>query len=222
MIRLISIHIPKTAGTSFHQVLQTVYGENVSPSLRRRDVPDLSEEGKVIGSRLDPRWTVLHGHLRYAEIAGLQKQSSAGLICWLRHPADRVISNHAFFIDRLAHPEVNPEVSSRNAHRREESLLEYAALPENRNRIYWFLEGVNPDGFDFIGFQEHFSDDLALLARRLQWPLFQVPRLNERKEGVSVDPEVYRTICDWNEADLAFYQEALHLRASGAFTKTLS
>lgn len=222
MIRLISIHIPKTAGTSFHQVLQTVYGENVSHSLRRRDVSDLTVEGHVIGSRLDPRWTVLHGHLRYAEIAELQGLTSADMICWLRHPADRVISNHAFFIDRLAHPEVNPEVSTLNAHRREETLLDYASLPENRNRMSWFLEGANLDTFDFIGFQEHFNDDLALLARRLRWPHVEVPRLNERKEGVSVDPEVYEAICAWNEADLELYQEALRLRASGAFNKTLS
>lgn len=221
MIRLISIHIPKTAGTSFHEVLSSVYGDRVSPTLRRRDVPEISEGGKVSDLKLPQEWTVLHGHLRYGEITDLHQQHTSDILCWLRHPADRVISNHAFFIDRLGHPEINPEVSALNAHRRKESLLEYASLPENRNRMSWFLEGTTLDSFLFIGFQENFSEDLSVLAQRLGWSGIKVPRLNERKAERIIDPDLFEEICSLNDADMALYREAMLIRAKGHFKKAL-
>lgn len=221
MIQLISIHIPKTAGTSFHRVLQSVYGQGVSPSLRRRDVPKLLEGAALSAEHLNGDWSVIHGHLRYREVAGLQRQTGADLICWLRHPAERVISNHAFFIDRLEHPEINPEVSAANAHRRGESLLEYAALPENRNRMSWFMEDALLETFRFIGIQEHFEEDLATLARTLGWPAVQPPRLNEGTGARSVDPAIHETICQWNADDMELYRKALGLRANGHFINAL-
>ena len=44
MIELISIHVPKTGGQSFYQVLKQVYGDRLSISYRRRDYEAAKKE----------------------------------------------------------------------------------------------------------------------------------------------------------------------------------
>jgi len=212
MIELISIHIPKTAGTSFHQVLVEQYGPAVSPALRRRDVLEhLALHGDLSRGQPEDR-RILHGHFTYQEVAALHRSSGARVICWLRHPAARVISNWRFFQDRLDHPAINPEVAALNAHRRGEDLLTYAALEENRNRMSQFLRGVPLQDLFFAGIQEYFAQELQRLAALLDWPAMSIPHLNPGREAPVTDPDTWRALCQFNTEDMDLYREALHLR----------
>jgi hypothetical protein len=216
MISLLSIHIPKTAGTSFYNVLQAVYGSALSPSLRRKDISTLlMEAGKQgIPHALDA-FSIWHGHFRYLEVKGWHVQTAAPVITWLRHPIDRIHSNYLFFQSRLQNPEINPEVYALNKHRLGESLLDYAALPENQNRISWFLEGITPEEFLFIGIMEQFDIDLQRLGHLLKWP--RVPpadRLNISEIAKqSLSSQTVALLEKWNEKDLEWYHNAKTLFA---------
>ncbi|MBP6184540.1 MAG: sulfotransferase family 2 domain-containing protein [Saprospiraceae bacterium] len=212
MIELISIHIPKTAGTSFYKVLSDVYRLDLSPGYRRMDLQDIMDPDGQIELKHLTGFRVVHGHFRYAEIRSLHTSTNARIITWLRHPADRVISNYRFFIDRLAHPGINPEVSRINQHRRNERLMEYARLPENRNRMAYFLEGLNIDDIYFCGLQEYFEHDLTRLAKKLDWPAIPTPMLNTSRKDYQVTPHEYDEICALNEWDMVLYNRAQFLR----------
>ncbi len=219
MIELISIHIPKTGGTSFYRALQEAYGPgSVSISYRRRDYQSAIKQGGL-PAVLAPELKVLHGHLHYSEVRELHQQTQAKVITWLRDPVDRVCSNFSFFKHRLLHPAHNPEVAAANAHRKSETLLEYAQREENRNRIAKFMRGLPPEDFFFIGLLEHFAADFEELGRRLHWPeVPKLPRLNDNRSFRRGLPELaesgHRALQALNAEDMAIYDWAVQARAA--------
>lgn len=210
MIELISIHIPKTGGTSFYRTLQEAYGAaQVSVSFRRRDYQAALKQGGLSQS-LPFGLKVLHGHLYYEEVQPLHHKTNARVITWLRDPIDRVASNFSFFKHRLLHPAHNPEVAAANAHRKEETLLEYAHLEENRNRMSKFMRGLDPEKYFFIGLLEHFEADYQRLGRLLNWAeIPKLPRLNDnrqfRKKRSAINEGTRRHLQALNAEDMALY-----------------
>ena len=212
MIELISIHIPKTAGTSFHRLLQDNYGNLASPAWKRRDIlPILDDSGSVPATAWQD-YQVIHRHFHYQEIRSIHQSTNARVICWLRHPVDRVISNYRFFRHRLLHPELNPEVFELNRHRIEETLLEYAEREENRDRMSQFLAGISLVDLFFIGFQERYDLDLAFLAEKLHWNQVNQANLNRIQMPVEVNMTERRMIEEWNRLDMSLYHQALAVR----------
>jgi hypothetical protein len=212
MIELLSIHIPKTGGTSFYQVLQQGYGPAVTPALKRRDYAALIARHGSLEAAFGPETRAVHGHLYYRELEGLHRASGAKVICWLRHPVERVWSNYRFFIHRLQNPELNPEVSAQNQHRREESLLEYASLEENRNRMSKFLEGIALKELFFVGILENFEADLQRLCRLMGWPAPPTPPHRNRGElpgKATLDAALYDQLAMLNREDVALYEKAI-------------
>lgn len=220
MLELISLHIPKTAGTSFYHLLKQVYGEQLSLSYRRRDILTNLSNGDFTTDTLAPRIRVLHGHFHYSEIAALHSAKEAKLICWIREPLDRLVSNYRFFKAGLENPERNPEQYKLNKHRLNESLLEYAERLENRNRISQFLAGSRIDDFFFWGRMSHFTEDVLHLSRQLAWPTnLQIPTLNQStKQDNPITALSAEEICqleEWNSADLVLYRRVLaNIRSS--------
>lgn len=212
MIELISIHIPKTAGTSFHRVLQDNYGNHASPALKRRDILPLLENSRTVPATQWQEYQVIHGHFHYQEIRSIHQSTHARVICWLRHPVDRVISNYRFFRHRLQHPEHNLEVFELNRHRIEETLLEYAEREENRDRMSKFLDGISLDDLFFIGFQERYDLDLAILAEKLLWNQVNLAKLNRSGNPMEVNGTERLMIERWNRLDMSLYHQALALR----------
>lgn len=207
MLELISIHIPKTAGTSFYHILSQVYGEQLSKSFRRRDIlPHLrssSFECKEI-----EQLRVLHGHFYYSEIAALQEQTQAKVICWLRDPVERVVSNYRFFIAGLSNPQRNPADYAINQHRSKESLLEYAQREENRNRMSKFLAGLEPEKLFFCGQVSHFAAEVERLGQLLDWPPVDIPKLNvnpSKGNSVNISADALQLVRNLNSKDIRLY-----------------
>lgn len=214
MLELISIHIPKTGGTSFYQLLQQAYGaEAVSISYKRKHYMAAMQEHDSFLDSLPDGLRVLHGHLRYPEVADLHRQSGAKAICWLRDPVERVISNHRFFLHRLRNPHINPRGYALNKHRVNESLTTYAARPENRNVISRHLEGIALEELAFVGFLHRFEADLHRLAQLLGWPPLALPHLNQGAlpKPARLSEADLRQLRRYNQQDIELYQRALSL-----------
>jgi len=214
MIELISIHIPKTGGQSFYQVLQQVYGDRLSMYYRRRDYNAVMKDHRRFENSLAPQLKVLHGHLYYKELKRLHKHTDAKVICWMRDPVERVISNYNFFKSRLEQPELNPEVARLNAHRKEETLLEYARRRPARNRMTKFLKGVRLEDLYFIGFLENYDQDLHRLGRLLGWGDIDIPHLNrgQNSKQEALDEATLKKLRRWNRRDIKLYERAKSLR----------
>lgn len=218
-IELISIHIPKTAGTAFYQSLKRVYGPDVSYSFRKKDyLRSVSNYGSLLGG-LTGNIRVIHGHVRYEEVADVHLAQLPKLVCWLRDPVERVISNYLFFRSNLTGPIRNLELYENNKHRKNEELLTYARRDDCRNKIADFIGGVPLEAFFFIGFQENFAEDLQQLAELLGWPEAYNTQLNvgnyQAKQQLGISAEVRAEIARLNAVDVALYAKAREMRKKG-------
>lgn len=209
MIQLLSIHIPKTAGTSFYHVLEQIYTTDLSPSIKRRDLAGTQEDTFDLS-----HYPIVHGHITWEEAAPYCDKEKTKIICWLRNPVDRVLSNYRFFINRLEHPEYNPKVAEINRHRIHESALEYATREENRNRMSKFTAGLALEDFFFIGLVECFDQDLNILATLLEWPGYLNPYLNKSSSNMTFPLEVREAVANLNEQDMDLYSRVIALKAN--------
>lgn len=188
MIDLISIHIPKTAGRSFYNILEQVYGSKLSISYKRQDLTKALENHSSLAASIAEKISVIHGHLYYRELGQIHKTTNARLICWLRDPVDRVVSNYHFFIRGLQNPSRNPAGYAVNKHRINETLIEYASKEGTRNRMSKFLDGIHIDDLFFIGLQEHFEEDVLRLGKMLDWPDVVISMINKNPDKENKKP----------------------------------
>ncbi|MGK0391626.1 MAG: hypothetical protein ACI94Y_004393, partial [Maribacter sp.] len=206
-IELISIHIPKTGGTTFYAILEQIYGEQVSISIKRRHL----KKGKL-QDYLNNKTKVLHGHLYYSEIKKIHFNTNVKIICWLRDPVERVLSNYRFFIKNLRNPEKSKhpnfykELYLPNKHRINEPLLEYAAKEETQNKMSKFLKGITLEELFFFGFLESFNEDINILCQRMNW-IINPNILHLNHTNITAYPDVPKAeieqIKEWNTIDIA-------------------
>jgi hypothetical protein len=214
---LLSLHIPKTAGTSFRNILKTAYGENqvVRFDINEKGVVKMNE--KIYDHKDLPSVKVIHGHFAYRD---LQKKfklpENVKLITWMRDPVQRVISNFYYLESRLMEL-LDEERNDLNIlSKMQRTLLEYARAEINRNRQSKFLAEVNLSKFDFVGITEHFSEDILRLSKTLNWNrtpevLHHNKTLNTKK---TVEQDVIEEIRSLNMQDVNLYQEAVQIRNS--------
>src|SRR5882724_883638 len=136
---ILSIHIPKTAGTTFRELLQRHFREAIC--LHYYHPMDytgrpLSEVPSVV--------ECIHGHF------GAQKFLScyfdADLVTWLRDPIERVVSEYEH-LKRSPDPGSGlSQLISRGA-----SLIEFAEHPYARDTQTRYFDGVDADRFAFVG-----------------------------------------------------------------------
>ena len=217
MIQLISIHIAKTAGTTFYQSLSMVYGKHLDQRTKRIAFFPDGTERQLTESDFSPDIKVVHGHLRFYHIEKIYKLRQPFLIAWMRNPVDRVISNYYFMIHAVHGKPAHPHYSKRNY-----SLLEYAndSIP---NKMCHYLEGISLDKIDFVGFQESFNYDFLQLSALLGWKTPLAPEyLNEREyepESVhyptkpeQIDESMRSKISLINQQDMELYHRAEEYR----------
>ncbi|NBC06434.1 MAG: sulfotransferase family 2 domain-containing protein [Bacteroidetes bacterium] len=216
-LELISIHIPKTAGTSFRNTLKDVYGQEVVVRL------DIKVKGpRVVVNERDyyqrqlPPWTrVAHGHFNYLllqEHFDLPDRDIP-VITWMRDPVERVISNYYYLSKRLAEELDEPSKGLNILAKMQRELMEYARAPKSRNRAAHFMKGMPLEDFTFIGIQEYYQEDLSHLAQLLDWKNFKEYTHNRTgKSHDEVTPKQRDEIRALNDEDVRLYEQALALR----------
>lgn len=211
-VKLVSLHIPKTAGTSFRNILKEVYGEE---HVVRFDInKNISVENEVFTDRkLKRNIHVIHGHFQYnVLIENVELPKGVPVITWLRDPVERVISNY-YYLDKILREELDEESKDLDIlAKMQKTLLEYANADANRNRISKFLNGVKPEELFFVGLVEHYTEDLQDLARLLKWKDYTPLKQNVTGEKPFVDDATIKIIKEINNEDYDIYNKALQLR----------
>ena len=214
-IELVSVHIPKTAGTSFRNILKTIYGEE---AVVRIDIPSKSKvrvnQEDFKESQLDKHIKVAHGHFSPEKLQHHFKVSpEVPVITWLRDPVERVISNY-YYLEKILQGIIKEEERGVNILSKMQcSLVEYASREICRNRMSKFLAGIELEELRFVGIQEYFSEDLQLMGKALGWP--DVKELYHNATGKTkreVSEAERAEISRLNEIDIEIYQRALALR----------
>ena len=215
-IGLVSLHIPKTAGTSFRNILKDVYGDeevirlDISLKYGKLKINEKQFENK----NLDKKWQVIHGHFSpNLLVSKFVINDEVPYITWLRDPVDRVISNYYYLEKRLKEVMKEESRGLNILSKMQRSLIEYASADNNRNRMSKFLDGKSLDNFLFVGLVEYFSEDLVDLSNILEWSSYKEVRHNvtsARSRNVSED--LRKEIKKLNRQDVELYNNALELR----------
>ena len=209
MIELISVHIPKTAGTAFRHVLTDVYGLN---GVLGDYPPDcIHQPGKSIAKEIK----VIHGHFEPSKYQGYFP--TAKRIVWLRHPLFRLISEY-FFAKTIKDRNnvIHAQLLDGNL-----SILEFARIGQMKNFLSQKIKGMQLAQFDFVGVQEFYKQDLIDLKNMMGWRNFQpivkndnrYPQYQKCLQEILNDASLVDALAKLNREDLELYREALQLRA---------
>lgn len=204
---IISIHIPKTAGTSFYNILTQVYNnQSVSPSFKRNDIIPLLDSNMQLSKEKLNQYHIIHGHFYYEEASSLINHDTK-IITWIRNPLDRLISNYFHFIKTISNEEINPIIFSKNKHRINESIIEYAEKHENKNKISQFLQGSKIEEFAFVGIFEKYEEEINRLKSILKWPNILIPHLNINQYNNAFDIATINHLKQINKEDIHLYTQ---------------
>jgi hypothetical protein len=214
---LISVHIPKTAGTAFRSLLQQHFGERLY-----FDYTDRPLAPHFAWRRLASRWKrgvttdvsayeCIHGHFIADKYDFLG--SAARHVAWLRDPVQRVAS-HYYYWRRV--PDMR-NVDCRRLIEQRLSLDEFAAMPRMRNVASRFFAGKSPRSFFFIGLVEDAASSIARFHRLTGIGAggMQSENLGDPSDVLALDlsPALRGRIEVLNRADRALYDEAAGLLA---------
>jgi len=219
---IISLHLPKTAGTSFGTSLAAHFGDRyredyadqcISKSVAQRCEDALAAGVEIAAQGLGDIECV-HGHflpLKYLPLAATRELT---FVTWMREPVARMISHYYYW------QESYDEETSAPHHRQviEQSwTLEQFCLSEQFRNIYTqYLWGFPLDNFAFIGISEHYQQDLQeFCGRYLSASLEQRSRNTTKYSGLRevLDAALLDKVREFHAADMELYQQALLQRA---------
>lgn len=211
-VEIISVHVPKTAGTTFKTILLDIYQpENIVFDYPK--TPLLSEKVLTLPSNI----RLIHGHFPVTKYNNYFPQ--AHRIAWLREPIDRLISLYVFATIHFAKRKIES-----NWNKEKELLLEFASRSGNCNGMSYYLEGMELKDFFFIGLQEFFFIDLQILKEKLVWEAFHISNYtkplntspysdyHDFKQHILSDKYIIDNLRLLNAKDIEIYQDALELK----------
>ena len=214
--KTISLHIPKTAGTSLRKIVSAEY-----PGERLVTIYDLSPD---FLAGLKPRLKRAHaiyGHYSFGihELLGIEGRC----VALLRDPVERVISlfHHKATRDDNEYREAIQQGLTLLELLRSESCHEFnnhqvriisghVGLEMVHNR-YWLEQALTniEKEFAFVGTTEQFSETVEQLATGLGWKnVPEVLRLNagDRSAIYEIDEETRNEIRRYNQLDIELYE----------------
>lgn len=220
---LVSVHVPKTAGTSFRQALLRGYGDGLRVDNADRPLAHPRWQRRMAAARealahagRPLQEACVHGHFLPLKYSLARRVRFA---VWLRDPVQRVVSRYHHY-QRHGHQEPHhlrwglvPGLS----------LEEFVRLPQYRDTYAEYLWGFPLRRFDFIGIVEDYESDLARFARcfGLDAPP-GIERANSNPERTAsayvLEPRLERLIRACNARDLRIYERACSLNALGPGT----
>lgn len=211
---IVSCHVPKTAGTSFGELLKKQYGERLCLDYGDRvgwETPEAAAwrasrpiSDMVLGRQVD----CVHGHFYVSKYLGLDHDIR--IVTFVREPVERVISNFRFL---QSHPEIqHPLVSL--FHDARPSLRDWASWSWARNLQSRILDGVALEGMALVGITERYRESIERFDARFGTALCDLDDgtfANRSDDEVEVSPEEREVIMRLNLQDVQLYQRALAL-----------
>lgn len=215
---LISVHLPKTAGTSFAASLDRHFRAGLLRDYSDLPINTPQPERNRAALQASLRNTAsdfagvecIHGHFLPIKYLLLVHEREVNFVTWMRHPVERALS-HFYHWKRLG------SQASAPLHRRvvEEdwSVERFCMGPELRNLYWQFFWGFPMHYFDFIGITEYYEDDLAYFSQHYLGSSARARRKNIRNPSAyEIDRSFRNEIEAFHDRDMELYRNALEKR----------
>ena len=228
------MHIPKTGGSTFYEIIEAQYGKQNIIDLNNEDV-DIDFKNDLfthkISSELNIKKTAssVCGHFRLG-IHDKFNTPEPKYIAFFRNPVDQFLSQYYYTLNLNEYPDVKQKVSlTGNLEKYIKSdLCMYAenmhtyflCRAENRNDYMkhqdeMFQQATHnlQTSFLFCGMFEYFDESLIILKEILDWdkvPYYIKKKVNKNRLSISShDENIIETIKNINKYDNEIYKMAL-------------
>jgi len=225
------LHIPKTAGSTFHHILFRQYTHHKHAMIL--NVPR-TQKYLNLSDRKKSNTQVVRGHFLF----GLHRRKNDEGLCltFLREPLMRTISGHEYIYRNKKHA-FHKQMTEGNYSLYE--FLEKGMVKNFDNTQVRFLCGDNDMPFGAVnqthleqawqnltsndmmfGLTDKFDESVLYFAHLLDWNMPYYERMNvtrERKTDLAtLDPKTLEKLCEVNQYDLELYK-----RAQALFTERI-
>jgi len=228
---VIFLHVPKTAGTTLHHILERCYPRNQICSFKDPNYRSELENFQKLSTETREAYRLIKGHLSFGFHRHLPGRST--YITFLREPVARALS---FYHYARSHPEhylypllgddhVDLKILLRQRTPTTHELFNLQTSmvagdewddperPADRAALERAKQNLRSH-FDVVGLTEEFDTSLGLLRRRFGWKVRFYTRKNvtRRKDQIdNLDPETHSLVREANALDIELYQFAREL-----------
>ena len=220
LLLIISVHLPKTAGTSFAATLERNFGTallrdyaDIPINTQQYERNKLALQSCLSNAENDFQdIKCIHGHFLPIKYLLLSDRRHITFVTWLRSPVERVLSHYHFW-QRSFNPENAPPLQ-RKMMEEKWSLERFCLGPEVRNLYFQFLYGFPLEYFSFIGITEFYDDDFAFFVSHFMDSYLEPERLNVGKTvaDYQISESLRNEIEQHHSKDMNLYQRALEIR----------
>ncbi len=225
---LVSVHLPKTAGSSFAAALQTHFGNALIVNNEQRPLHSGSVKRTAFATaRLlrnsirglpDSSTRCVHGHFLPVQFRYLRGRRAPRFVTWMRDPAQRLVSHYQYW-QRSYVPGSSGPLHQQMIDEKW-SLETFAAHPRLRNVYAKFLWGFPLRRFDFIGITEDYENELRIFADHFLDGELTASDENRnpdrRLSGYEIPDSLAKIMRRFHARDLSLYDDALRLREQRA------
>ena len=224
---IVSVHIPKTAGTSLGRFLDHAFGKRIMydyhPGYQNTKIkPDLAASAESGGPYLAETVAVVHGHFYATKYDRVFDNSWT--ICCFREPVSRVLSQykHLYFMPADNHPDAK-KVQEGGI-----SVVDFAQSQNIGNAQAVHLDGKSVEDLDYVFLTEQLDLGVEVFAEtfpghvasrkvpalnsnkarqestgRPDMPALSIAEIDELKLACAEDLEVYAKACERHAQQLA-------------------
>jgi len=228
---ILSIHIPKTAGTSFGDGLRKFYGSRL---LHRFDIdhwPGFATpetiaihhqkmiEFKSCLQQTMSTYDVIHGHFVADQYAALFPD--AKLVSFFRDPYQQTISHYEFL---SSIPETHDHRAVKLFHEERMSLIDFIRWEAFSNEQSYLLGKVPLQQLTVIGLTEEFGKSLDLFNHvfdtRINNEFWHRRNPDKSNDSYDIKAEIRKEISQHRAADIELYERAKEAFRRQAFPNT--
>jgi hypothetical protein len=206
---IVSIHIPKTGGSTFGSILERAFPGQVAYAYNPANAgthPLLRERGAAYHAEVLERLAaggikVIHGHLQARRMRRLIPDPRR-YWTWVRDPAERIASLYHYFSGRADRGRASPDFVARFE---TQTLLDFAR-DLRRDQQVRAISPFSPADLGFLGVTERYTDSLTLLGLP---PLTKARNVNKARPALDEATRAHLQALDAEDARL--HAEALGL-----------
>jgi len=223
---IISVHLPKTAGTSFAAALELRFGnklfkdydgycvKNVTPLSPIQDKYRANLKASLkIAKKSFTGIECIHGHFFPIKYLLLSTLRDLKFVTWLRHPVDRILSQYHYW--RKVYDKDTSDAFHKKIIEENWSLERFCLGPELRNHYREKLWGFPLEYFDFIGITEHYEMEIKYFAEHFLHTKLEPQWLNtgdNMGKAYDISESFRNEIETYHAEDMSLYKRALQIR----------